>query len=172
MPWATRALKLYHGTILPHADDIAKNGIQLAHCAPVADFGPGFYMTRLYDQAVTFANQRYDAQLEAHARHPGTYFAPEHGAVIEFSITLNELGTLDTLAFVQPVSDWLEFVRYCRLPSPAHKLSGKFYEAVYGPCWASGSGAIPDWEQVSLHSDKAVSLLKVQDIRRGSPMAS
>jgi hypothetical protein len=166
MPWASRRLRLYHGTIGPYADDI-QNAVKLTKCAVGSDFGPGFYMTRIYDQAVAFANKRYDDALDSHTRHPANFADPVCAAIVEFTIVLDGLGGLDNLAFVQPTSDWLEFVRFCRAGALAHKASGKCYDVVYGPCWASGAGAIPDWEQLSLHSDYGVSLLQLQDIRRG-----
>jgi hypothetical protein len=168
MPWARRHLSLYHGTIGPFADDI-EISVKLAKCAPVSDFGPGFYMTRIYDQAIAFANKRYDDALDEHARFPSTFADPACAAVVEFSIVLDALGDVATLAFVQPTSDWLEFVRFCRAGNQEHKGGGKFYDVVYGPCWASGSGAIADWEQLSLHTDYGVSLLRFQNIRRGGP---
>jgi hypothetical protein len=174
MPWAARRLTLYHGTVGPHADDIVQrpagraNNITLNICRPISDFGRGFYTTRIFDQAAAFANSRFQLLQGLHALHPGTMVAPQHAAVVEFSVVLDALGALDTLAFVQPTGDWLDFVRFCHSPSPtAHKASGKYYDAVYGPVWAVGSGAEPDWEQLSLHSDYAISLLRVDDLKRG-----
>lgn len=59
MPWATRVLTVYHGTVGPYADDIRDNGIQLAKCSAESDFGRGFYTTRILTQAIEFANERY-----------------------------------------------------------------------------------------------------------------
>lgn len=176
MPWPARALALYHGTIGPYADNIAQksagrnNGIDLRQSTIVTDFGPGFYTTRILAQAVAHANVRYQEYADAHARSPGTIVAPQHAVVIEFGIALDALGALDTLAFVQPAGDWLDFVRFCRLPSGPHKADGSNYEAVYGPVWATGAGAVPDWEQLSLHSDYATLLLDVVNVRRGGPL--
>jgi Protein of unknown function (DUF3990) len=174
MPWGTRLLTVYHGTVGPYANDIEQNGIQLGKCAPQSDFARGFYTTRILRQAIEFANERYRQVTKDHASFPSVYPDPQHAAVLEFSIVLDALGGLDTLAFVQPTDDWLAFITYCRtpsIPSRAHKSRVRFYDAVYGPVWAVGADAVGGWEQLSFHTDYPVStLLKLQNpIRRGSP---
>lgn len=170
MPWGSRALTLYHGTAGCHADDIDQNGIKLARCSPIADFGRGFYTTRIFAQAVAFANERYRMMRRDHARDPANHPQnPNHAAVVEFDVVLGALGSVETLAFVQPTDDWLEFVKYCRQPAAFHKRPDKFYEAVYGPMLASAQDtAYAGWEQLSLHSDYAVSLLNPRHVHRGN----
>jgi hypothetical protein len=175
MPWGIRSLTVYHGTVGPYANDIEQNGIQLAKCAPQSDFGRGFYTTRILSQAIEFANERYRQVTVDHLRNPSVFPDPQHAAVLEFSIVLDALGGLDTLAFVQPTDDWHDFVTYCRtssVPSRAHKAHVRFYDVVYGPVRAVGAdNAVPGWEQLSFHTDFPVStLLKLGNpIRRGSP---
>jgi hypothetical protein len=172
MPWQRRLLTVYHGTVGPYADDIRDNGIQLARCSLESDFGRGFYTTRILGQAIEFANERFRQMTKDHARHPSVYPDPQHAAVLEFSIVLDALGSLETLAFVQPTDDWLDFIGYCRIPGGStHKANGNYYDAVYGPVWRSGADAHPSWEQLSFHNDYPVrTLLTLQvPILRGGP---
>lgn len=170
MPWGAHVMTVYHGTVGPHADDIATNGIQLVKCGPQSDFARGFYTTRIYAQAVEFANERYRQLSKDHSAHPSVFPDPRHAAVIQFEINLDALAGLESLAFVQPLDDWLDFVTYCRVPGRSHKSRGKNYDAVFGPVWLSGALARAGWEQVSFHADYPVSLLRLQTpIRRGGP---
>jgi Protein of unknown function (DUF3990) len=150
MPWGSQALTVYHGTVGPYADDIgggSGRGILLARCLPKTDFGRGFYTTRILDQAVRFANNRYD-ELHDDFVNGRSAFDPECAAIVAFEVNLDALAVVDTLAFVQPTPDWQAFVSYCRLPSHGHKAVGNFYGAVYGPVSASVGITVPDWEQI------------------------
>jgi len=174
MPWTNGPLTVYHGTVGPFADDIVRNGINLARCLDKTDFGRGFYTTRIRQQAIEHANQRYadlqDEFLRAQQAFNAT-FDPECAAVIEFVVRRDGLAALDTLAFVQSTPDWIEFVRHCRLPSRNHKIApGSYYDVVYGPLLVVGSDlAIPDAEQMSVHSASAVGLLRVAHVTKGGP---
>jgi hypothetical protein len=171
MPWNNGRLRLYHGTVGSYADDITRNGIQLAKCLDKTDFGRGFYMTRILSQAIRFANQRYSELNDDYVRLGKTGFDPQRAAVVEIFVDLDMLGRMDTLAFVQPTPDWQDFVSHCRIPSCGHKGFGNYYQAVYGPSSATVGGAIPDWEQLSIHTDDAVKLLSVVSTPRcGGPM--
>jgi hypothetical protein len=77
MPWGSRALTLYHGTVRPYADDIRQNGIQLAKCGPKSDFGQGFYTTRILEQAMEFANERYRQIAVDHAQFASNFPDPQ-----------------------------------------------------------------------------------------------
>jgi hypothetical protein len=172
MPWPTRVLTVYHGTVGPYANDIRDNGIQLARCSPESDFGRGFYTTRILTQAIEFANERYRQIAKDHARLPNVYPDPQHAAVLEFRVFLDALSSMETLSFVQPTDDWLDLVRYCRVPGGrTHKANSNYYDGVFGPVWRSGGDAHPSWEQLSFHTDFPVTtLLKLQSpIRRGGP---
>jgi hypothetical protein len=104
-----------------------------------------------------------------HLRDPSIYPDPVCAAVLEYSIDLGALGSLSTLAFVQPTSDWLEFVTHCRLgrTHKPHVAAGtQFYEAVFGPMFAVGAGSgvvIAGWEQLSFHDVYGVGLLGVRN---------
>jgi hypothetical protein len=163
---------VYHGTVGAHANDIDQHGIQLAKCGPKSDFAPGFYTTRILEQAVEFANERYRQVADDHANDPALFPDPLYAAVLEFNIVLDALGDVATLAFVQPIPDWLDFVKYCRRPHRVHKGTSKLYDAVYGPVLDVGADtAIDGWEQISFHTDYSVSLLQIQRhaTRRGGP---
>jgi hypothetical protein len=168
MPWNNGSLTVYHGTVGPYARDILANGVTLARCAPKTDFSTGFYTTRILEQAVRFANHRYQELHDDYLRLGG--FNPESAVVAEFSVQFDGLGGLDTLAFVQPTPDWLDFVNHCRMPSYGHKGYANFYDAVYGPVSGTIGLALPDEEQLSFHSVYAISLLTIQNAdRRGTP---
>ena len=51
-------ISLYHGTDIEAAKDICKNGIKLDIGSAKVDFGPGFYLTDNYDQAVKWAKRK------------------------------------------------------------------------------------------------------------------
>jgi Protein of unknown function (DUF3990) len=171
MPWNNGRLTLYHGTVGPYADDIAKNGIQVAKGNDKTDFGRGFYMTRILAQAIRFANQKYAELNDDYLRFGKPGFDPERAAVVEVFVDYNVLGGMDTLAFVQPTPDWKEFISHCRLPSCGHKGFGNYYQVVYGPPSATVDGIIPDCEQLSVHTDYAATLLSVvPTLRYGGPM--
>jgi hypothetical protein len=164
MPWNNGPLTLYHGTVGPHARNIQANGIRLASCTLKTDFGRGFYTTRIRDHAAIHAQHRYSELLDDFVHATATFqtgFDPEAPAVIEFRVRRDALGTLDTLAFVQPTSDWIEFVKHSRLPSYGHKSPGNDYDVVFGPVFADdGTGdAIPGREQISFHTLRAIGVL-------------
>jgi hypothetical protein len=167
MPWSNAPLTLYHGTVGPYSDNIRVSGIQLARCALKTDFGQGFYLTRIYEQAVRYANDKYDEMMDDF--HRLNSFNPVNAAVVQFTVDRETLGKLDTLAFVQPTPDWREFVSYCHLPSNAHKPGGGLYDVVYGPMAIDTGGFIPDCEQISFHTSKAVALLSFQSVTPGGP---
>jgi hypothetical protein len=91
------AMTVYHGTVDVYAEDIETNGIKLAKCRTLSDFGRGFYTMRIFEQAVWFANQEYRKLIR-----PSVAL---RAAVVEFVIALDMLRTMESLAFVQPTSD-------------------------------------------------------------------
>lgn len=171
MPWNNGPLTLYHGTVGPHAQNILSTGIRLACCTLDTDFGKGFYTTRIRDHAAIHAQHRYAELLDDFARATQIHqvgFDPEYAAVIEFRVGRDSLGRLDTLAFVQPTADWLEFVLHSRLPSYGHKSPGNDYDVVFGPMFADdGTGsAVPEREQISFHTPAATGVLVPVQIHR------
>jgi hypothetical protein len=180
MVWGNRPFTVYHGTVGPWADAIVQrqpNAIDLAKCSDDTDFGRGFYVTRIPDHAILHANQRYDDLHDEFVRAANSstsrrVFDPECAAMIEFEVKLEDLGALETLAFVQPISEWLDFVRHCRNGNQNHKMSpDSYYHVVYGPMLApTDNSAIPDREQISFHSPLATAVLRsVGKPFRGSP---
>jgi hypothetical protein len=169
MAWTNGPLELYHGTVRPYAQNITNPpGIQLARCKPNTDFGKGFYVTRIFDQAVRYANSKYSELTDDFGRLGG--FDPEAAAVVTLSISLDDLGALETLAFVQPTPDWREFVRHCQLPgNHGHRGAGNPYDVVYGPLSASEDGFVPNVEQLSFHTPIAIKQLNVRSATYGSP---
>jgi hypothetical protein len=165
MPW--RKMTFYHGTVGPHARHILSNGAKWNVGSPNTDFSTGFYTTRVLDQAIRHANSRFDELMDDYHRL-GTLY-PENAVVIELSALADGLCALRTLAFVEPTSGWRDFVTHCRSPSHGHTAFGKFYEAVYGPVSAFPAGTpVAGWEQVSFHSDYAVSrsILTIENAAR------
>jgi hypothetical protein len=169
MAWTNGPLQLFHGTVRPYAQSIINPpGIQLAKCKSNTDFGQGFYVTRIPDQAVRYANFKFNELADDFARSGG--LNPEAAAIVTLSISLDDLGTLETLAFVQPTPDWREFVRHCQLPgNHGHRRTSNFYDVVYGPLSASDDGFVPNVEQLSFHTSSAISPLKVQFATYGNP---
>jgi hypothetical protein len=179
MVWGNNPFIVFHGTVGPFADAIVQrypNAIDLAKCSDDTDFGKGFYVTRIWDHAVLHANERYDALQDEFVRARSASSSrfvpdPECAAVIPFEVKLDLLGALETLAFVQPIPDWFDFVRHCRV-NRNHKLSlDSYYDVVYGPMFVpTDNSAIPDREQISFHSQSVTALLlPVGKPRRGKP---
>jgi hypothetical protein len=168
MAWGNKSFTVYHGTIGPWADAIVQrqpNAIELTKCGDDTDFGRGFYVTRIPDHAILHANERYaDLHDEfVRARNSGRPgFDPECAAMIAFEVELADVSALDTLAFVQPIPEWLEFVRHCRRGSKNHKISpDSYYDLVYGPMFVpTDNSAYPDREQISFHSSLATAVLR------------
>jgi hypothetical protein len=180
MAWGNRPFTVYHGTVGPWADAIVQrqpNAIDLTKCSEDTDFGRGFYVTRIPDHAILHANQRYDDLQDEFVRATNSstsipLFDPECAAMIAFEVELGDLGALETLAFVQPISEWLEFVRHCRHGNQNHKMSpDSYYHVVYGPMFApTDNSAIPGREQISFHSPFATAVLhSIGKPYRGSP---
>src|SRR5690242_17840440 len=124
--WNNGPLIVYHGTVAPFARNISATGINLVHCRDKSDFGRGFYTTGIRQQAIVYANQRFadmqDEFVRSQQQNSQARLDPEAAAIVEFLVDRNGLGRLDTLAFVQPTDDWLDFVRHCRIPNRNHKL--------------------------------------------------
>ena len=175
MAWSNGPFRVYHGTVRPHANAILRDGIDLAKCRDKSDFGKGFYVTRIREHAIAHANVRYEELLDTHDEAQRTFnvaLDPECAAVIEFTVIRAAIAQLETLAFVQPTDEWLDFVRYCRLPNYAHKPpGGEYYAAVYGPMYLDGAdAAIPGREQISFHTVSATAVLtRGSLIMQGSP---
>jgi hypothetical protein len=169
MPWQNGPLKLYHGTTQAFATEVMK-GIDLSRSFSDRDFGPGFYTTRRLGQAKKFARDKYNTWKYRHSlgRTPIDPIGP---SVVELSMDLDALGGSDTLAFVQPESDWSDFVTYCRYGITSHRRRrpNRFYDVVYGPVSTFRGTAFPDYEQLSFHTTNAVNVLRLVRAQRVQP---
>jgi len=86
-----------------------------------------------------------------HAQHVYNGLVPDpmSAAIVEFSIYLDALASLESLAFVQPTPDWAEFVNHCRSPTGGHRGLNVFYDVVYGPVSNQRGESISHHEQLS-----------------------
>lgn len=169
MAWSNGPLTLYHGTTGRFATSIQR-GINLAKGNPDADFGQGFYSTPNLDQAKEHANRIFRKRDVLHRHGPAPEPDPECAACVEYVVDLVALAGLVHLAFVSPSQDWADSVAHCRSrPPPAHMpASARNYDVVYGPL-QSRYGPLPrDQEQISFHSQAAVTVLKFVKIVRGT----
>ena len=88
-------MKLYHGSnVIVAAPDVS-------HSREKIDFGRGFYVTPVYEQAVKWAERYKDAGVAAHL------------SVYDFDETA--LAGLKVLDFPNHSGDWLDFIVSCRM---------------------------------------------------------
>jgi len=170
MAWINGALILYHGTIGPFAEDIARNGISLTKCRAKTDFGRGFYLTTNRRQARDHANNRFRMKQLLPPNTPN-WIDPECAAVMEYAVDRLALGRLADLVFASPDAAWMDFVTHCRGRRP-HIPGGTpgCYDVVWGPVSQVGGRPFPpDVNQVSFHSQRALSLLCLTSVTRGTP---
>src|SRR4051794_3497108 len=85
-------ITLWHGCLADDAVSIQRNGIDLAQCRLSTDFGQGFYVTTLEQQADRFAWKRYFDQ-------PRRRWRP---ALIRFRVRWDLLSVLNSINFVVP----------------------------------------------------------------------
>lgn len=90
-------MKVYHGSIVPIDE------INLSKCKPYRDFGQGFYVTKLYEQARTWAST-----LSKEFQSEG--FVTE----FEFHEYMFEDDELQILRFEDYDDAWLDFVAFNR----------------------------------------------------------
>lgn len=86
-------MKLYHGS------NVEIHEIDLAKCRPYKDFGQGFYLTALPEQAVKMAN-----------RVSRIYGGSPCTTVFDFDVSLLEHPELRTRIFQKPSKEWALFV--------------------------------------------------------------
>jgi hypothetical protein len=107
-------MKVYHGSYMEI------NEIDLSKCQPNRDFGKGFYVTNIREQAEYWADRKGSDN-------------ENNGYVTEFTFYENafEHYGLKVLRFSEYTEDWLDFIvlnRNPNLPIPAHD-----YDIVEGP---------------------------------------
>lgn len=84
-------MKLYHGS------NIIIEQIELSKCKPYKDFGQGFYLTEIKEQA------------EQMARRTSAIYGGE-AVVTEFEFNETALKTLSVKTFEEPNGEWALFV--------------------------------------------------------------
>ena len=158
MSWNNGPLTVYHGCDDQSAKAIVSNGINLALCKPLTDFGQGFYTTTNLQQAKSWANQRCN-------RIPirkGIRIA----TVLQFDIDRDALAQKEMLFFVIESSnnDYWDFVRHCRTTAPSpvqHQRRGQAnYDVVAGPVslWPQPF-IMKDCDQISFHTSSGFIVL-------------
>ena len=106
-------MRLYHGT------NVHFLAIDLAKSMPFKDFGSGFYLTTIYDQAKKFAESKVRS-------FGGKIFVQAY----DFNETYLNDGLLSVLRFENPSQEWAEFIFKNRNPHLNFKHS---YDIVVGP---------------------------------------
>ena len=152
--WNNRDIELFHGTILPYAEDIVGVGIDVSKSRPDCDFGVGFYCTTNERQAREWAYSKAARKVQP-------------PAVVRLTLARPGIASLNFLAFVRGEREALDFW------SPIHFFrSGGFltnganmstlfpYDIVFGPValWKSQQ-PMPRADQVSFHTVAAQQLL-------------
>lgn len=178
---------LWHGCTEVDKDNIEKHSIDLARCRVDVDFGRGFYTTSLERQARHWAWQRF-SKWKADVRNLGIANRP---VVLRFRVPrygvpgrgrgLDELNSLHFVLGNYDNDDYWSFVQHCRQSVPADPLTARaalvrdharpphgWYDLVSGPVAASWEQrlALQDADQVSFHTDAAVTILN-DVIQRG-----
>ncbi|MFN8633258.1 MAG: DUF3990 domain-containing protein [Chloroflexota bacterium] len=137
-------------------------GIDLSLAQDGRDFGRGFYTTTLLRQASFWAENLANRTRAAH-----------EPAVIAFDVDLHALSRLDSIAFARGAFDadaFWSFVWHCRQRALDHgrDANGGWYDLVVGPVAAAWRqrAQVGDYDQLSFHTDRAVSLLNGSRSRR------
>ncbi|MFO0967102.1 MAG: DUF3990 domain-containing protein [Gemmataceae bacterium] len=150
--WNDADIMLYHGTVGIYVASILQR-IDLSLSQPLRDFGKGFYTT----------TNQLQAELRARERAKQLGDVP---AVIAFAVERNTLAQLDSLCFVRSspaATDYWSFVQNCRNTGRHDRRHAIMYDLVVGPVtgdWKKQT-AIPDGDQISFHTDRAVYVLDV-----------
>jgi hypothetical protein len=150
--WNDPDIVLYHGTAGMYAASILQS-IDLNWCQPLRAFGKGFYTT---------TNQ---VQAELRAREWAKQLG-DFPAVIAFTVERNSLAQLESLCFVRSslaAVDFWSFVQNCRNTGRHDRRHAILYDLVSGPVtgdWKKQT-VIPDGDQVSFHTDPAVTVLNI-----------
>lgn len=111
-------ITVYHGTTLNDAENIVKNGVNMAAGRDKLDFGRGFYTTVMTDQAWKWARERAD-------RDGGL------PAVVKITIKVEDLAGLSGIHFEYHTPEFEKFVREAR----AGVVSAAPLDYVEGPMW-------------------------------------
>jgi hypothetical protein len=163
--WTNQHIVLYHGTVADFASAIEtrKTEIQVKMGKPENDFGQGFYLTTFRHQAEKWAAKKAAEKL----------LDPELEAVLQITVSREELAALETLVFVRgepDANDYWSFVHHCWDGPPHHGRPGpqKLYDVVYGPVARFSPLKITHsgYDQVSFHTPAAEKVLNTSTIQR------
>jgi len=144
---------LYHGTLDVHVASVLR-GVDVRRGNLLKDFGRGFYTTSNRVKALRWAEDLVDDPQQ------------DLPAVIEFTVSRDEISWLDCLFFVRSdpdAVDYWTFVKTCRTVKGDHRrrMKAGWFDVVAGP--VSGScqdqTVILDTDQISFHTPKAAALL-------------
>lgn len=146
--WKNQDIVLYHGTTDTSADAILA-AVRVSLGEAEKDFGPGFYTTTLWRQAMKWAAETTASKSAS-------------PAVIQITVNRDDLAGLQTLGFVlgdDYADDYWSFVHHCRFGALNHGRPGPEpnYDVVFGPVsskWRqriSMAGA----DQISFHTPEA-----------------
>lgn len=105
-------MKLYHGS------NTVIEQIELSKCKPFKDFGQGFYLTEIREQA------------EQMAKRTSAIYGGEP-VVTEFEFDETALNTLSVKTFEKPSEEWALFIMANRDRNEAHPIH--CYDVVIGP---------------------------------------
>jgi len=170
--------------ILYHGSNTEINKIDLGRCKPFKDFGPGFYTTPLYEQALTMA--RRTVRIYAKGKPCITGFFCNDA--------LNSTPELFNIRrFDEPSNEWARFVinnrnkKYTDIQSQECNINCK-YDIVIGPVANDDITALVDVYisgilsvealarelsfrelslQFSFHTEKAINLLQKTEVSYG-----
>lgn len=176
MPWNNGPLIVYHGCDDISAKAIVNGVVDLARCKTFTDFGKGFYATTNLRQAKNWANVRC-RMLAAQVRRAKLSPLPTFVAsIVEFRIDRARLSALGDLCFVWEntyPSDYWDLISWCRNPPQRGHRGANYYDIVYGPVslWPQ-TLVIKDCDQISFHTDDAISLLNGSQRKVGEQVVS
>ena len=146
-------ITFYHGTTTAFASAIKANGVDLSHANRDMDFGRGFYVTKLEDQAFSWSQS-------VGKRHQTA------GDVVIFDVPQSALDALNTKTFESANTEWGEFVLAGRQGAKTE------YDIVSGPYLSNPNAFVNKHQapngkgqQTAFLTQKAVSILN-QSIRR------
>lgn len=173
MAWTNPDLVVYHGTDLVSANAIVTPSNGLSHSVSVSasrtglDFGQGFYVTTILQQAIDWANRRQSYLTRKFPRRSHV------SAVVRMTISRDALAKADDLVFVtaEDGGDYWAFVDHCRKEEDPGAGRAAPYDVVYGPVARFPKKAIfPRMDQIGLHTDAALALLTNAAIfKQGTP---
>ena len=100
---------VYHGSsvAVPRPDTI--------HSYRALDFGPGFYVTSVEEQAINWAKRK------------AAYVGCEKGVLNRYQMA-NDFSGFRVLRFAPDLNDWLDFVCACRDEQPVYQQ----YDVIWG----------------------------------------